>query len=232
MDIGKIVKSSSHIAYVCQVYGPREVEQAPVPADYAFGRFVRVQVRSKQASSHGEQRTPELENMSSEPRTYVIGVIYDTILVNPEFGSLGPRLSDGNQVELFSPDYISERAVLVSIMVLGMFQEQLPTVGHSEMRCIRHGVPLLSLELGSEIETLADEEVKAFHYFSEEAGASAPPFLHMGYLPHLLAQRNSLIPMVILQMIEQLERLLPNQTVTLSIVKRNFAWRLKVETTG
>ena len=46
MYIGKIVKSDSHINYVCQIYGPREVEVEPNPADYAFGRFVRVAVRS------------------------------------------------------------------------------------------------------------------------------------------------------------------------------------------
>ena len=54
----------------------------------------------------------------------------------------------------------------------------------------------------------------------------------MGYLPHIIAQRNSLLPMVTLQIIDQLERLFPQNTSLLSIVKRNFAWRLKVETTG
>ena len=29
MYIGKIVKSDSHINYVCQIYGPREVELEP-----------------------------------------------------------------------------------------------------------------------------------------------------------------------------------------------------------
>ena len=47
MYIGKIVKSDSHINYVCQIYGPREVELEPSPADYAFGRFVRIAVRAE-----------------------------------------------------------------------------------------------------------------------------------------------------------------------------------------
>ena len=34
------------------------------------------------------------------------------------------------------------------------------------------------------------------------------------------------------QIIDQLERLFPQNLSVLSIVKRNFAWRLKVETTG
>ncbi|HCJ35787.1 MAG TPA: hypothetical protein DHV65_16015, partial [Ktedonobacter sp.] len=57
-------------------------------------------------------------------------------------------------------------------------------------------------------------------------------YLHMGYLPHIIAQRNSLLPMVTLRIIDQLERLFPQNSSLLSIVKRNFAWRLKVETTG
>ena len=40
--LGKIAKSNSHTDYVCQVYGPGEVETPPIPADYAFGTFVRI----------------------------------------------------------------------------------------------------------------------------------------------------------------------------------------------
>src|SRR6266567_2405828 len=166
MYIGKIVKSDSHINYVCQIYGPREVEMEPSPADYAFGRFVRIAVRAEQDDTHDAKVIYAL-GKSTEPQTYAVGVIYDTILLNPAFGSLGPRLSNETQVELFSPDYISEKAVLIYVMVLG-----------------------------------------------------------------IIAQRNSLLPMVTLRIIDQLERLFPQNLPLLSIVKRNFAWRLKVETTG
>src|SRR5215469_483409 len=105
MYIGKIVKSDSHINYVCQIYGPREVELEPTPTDYAFGRFVRIAARSEQPDNYDIQVMLS-PSKSSEPRIYAIGVIYDTILLNPTFGSLGPRLSNEIQVELFSPDYI------------------------------------------------------------------------------------------------------------------------------
>ena len=79
-----------------------------------------------------------------------------------------------------------------------------------------------------------DDEVRAFHYFSDPAGGpdAQNAYLHMGYLPHIISQRNSLLPMVTLRIIDQLERLFPENLSVLSIVKRNFAWRLKVETTG
>jgi hypothetical protein len=233
MFIGKIVKSDSHINYVCQIYGPREVEVEPGPADYAFGRFVRVAIRSGQNDDPGG--LDYALGMSQEPVTYAIGVIYDTILLNPAFGSLGPRLSNETQVELFSPDYIAEKAVLIYVMVLGMMEMRpsgnVKVDGLPEVTSIMHGVPLLSLELGSEIETMTDEEVCAFHLFSD-SGEREQPYLHMGYLPHIIAQRSSLLPMVTLRIIDQLERLFPQNLALLSIVKRNFAWRLKVETTG
>src|SRR5256712_9210042 len=236
MFIGKIVKSDSHINYVCQIYGPREVEVEPGPADYAFGRFVRVAIRSEQSDSDDPHSDLNLAlGISYEPKTYATGVIYDTILLNPAFGSLGPRLSNETQVELFSPDYISEKAVLIYVMVLGMVEQRTNSQGKAEILSTMHGVPLLSLELGSEIEIMDDEEVRAFHFFSDpdRAGVDGQKaYLHMGYLPHIIAQRNSLLPMVTLRIIDQLERLFPQNSSLLSIVKRNFAWRLKVETTG
>jgi hypothetical protein len=234
MYIGKIVKSDSHINYVCQIYGPREVEVEPDPSDYAFGRFVRVAVRSGLSDDPNTQLDLAL-GKSQEPVTYAVGVIYDTILLNPAFGSLGPRLSNETQVELFSPDYISEKAVLIYVMVLGMVEQRTTPVGNADILSTMHGVPLLSLELGSEIETMDDEEVRAFHFFSDPVRPGIEgqkEYLHMGYLPHIIAQRNSLLPMVTLRIIDQLERLFPQNSSLLSIVKRNFAWRLKVETTG
>ncbi len=233
MFIGKIVKSDSHINYVCQIYGPREVEVEPGPADYAFGRFVRVAIRSEQSDSDDPHSDLNLAlGISYEPKIYAVGVIYDTILLNPAFGSLGPRLSNETQVELFSPDYISEKAVLIYVMVLGMIEQRMNPNGQAEFLSTMHGVPLLSLELGSEIETMTDAEVCAFHFFSDQREAVQREYLHMGYLPHIIAQRNSLLPMVTLRIIDQLEHLFPQNLPLLSIVKRNFAWRLKVETTG
>src|SRR5205807_4401333 len=102
MYIGKIVKSDSHINYVCQIYGPREVEVEPDPSDYAFGRFVRVAVRSGPSDDPNTQLDLAL-GKSQEPITYAVGVIYDTILLNPAFGSLGPRLSNETQVNSSPP---------------------------------------------------------------------------------------------------------------------------------
>src|SRR5262249_38485195 len=127
IGIGKIVRSESHVRYTCQVYGPGEVAVPPAPADFAFGSFVRIPLRASAARPSSTllaappsadvvafslpSTTPKLRD--AQARLSAIGLIYDTILVNPAFGALGPRLSNDEQVEIFSPDYLSERAVLV-----------------------------------------------------------------------------------------------------------------------
>ncbi len=231
MVIGKIVKSNSHINYICQIYGPLEIEVPPDGAAYAFGHFVRVAIHSRLSDlSHKRQKRDQSGDEASS--CYTVGVISDTQLLNPTFGSLGPRLSTEAQVELFSPDYISEKGVLVHLVMLGLMEEHRFSSGPPKTHIV-HGIPSLPLELNSSVETMTDEDVHQFHLFSDQEDAENQlEYLHMGYLPHMIAQQNSLIPLMILRIIDQLEQLFPQHLLLLSILKRNFAWRLKVETTG
>jgi hypothetical protein len=229
--IGKIVKSSSHVNYVCQIYGHLEIEDPPGVIDYAFGSFVRVAVSSRisDLSRHSLERD---QGMTQESSCYTVGVIYDTQLLNPAFGSLGPRLSNETQVELFSPDYLSEKAVLVHLIMLGLVERR-RSAGGSLKTHIVHGIPSFPLELNSSVETMTDEDIYQFHFFHDQGNdENRLEYLHMGYLPHMITQQNSLIPLVLLRIIERLELLFPQHCSLLSILKHNFAWRLKVETAG
>ncbi len=234
MIIGKVVKSDSHITYACQVYSAGEVEVQPDPSDCAFGQFVRAAVRGSSAASQAAGANGHISGGHRSGQqggeTWAIGIIYDTILLNPAFGTLGPRLSNAEQMEIFSPDYLSERAMLVYFSVLGLMERASPTSTHWR---VSHGVPPVALELGCEVETIDAGQMRAFHFFADEGEpGGAEPYLHMGYLPHLIAQRNSLLPQVTLRIVEQLEQLFPQNRALLNIVKSNFAWKLKVETTG
>lgn len=267
VGIGKIVRSESHVRYTCQIFGPGETAHPPAPNDYAFGAFVRIPLRLgpllPDALSHTLPERPYLGDSDVSPRrapdvierdgrapgdnVWAIGLLYDTILVNPAFGTLGPRLSNEEQVALFSPDYVMERAALVSILLLGT----MTAGGRGQPLRVAHGVPPLAPDLGAVVSTLDDAAVRAFHFYADApeaadalgsmpgrgmAGAapSAPyqPYLHMGYLPHSIAQDHPLLPMALLRVIERLEGLFPAQRALLSIVRRNFAWRLKVQTAG
>lgn len=229
VNIGKIVRSESHVRYICQVYSPGETGAPPNHSDYAFGAFVRIPLRTGPAQPDTLSPAPgdalSAGTGAAASAGWGIGLIYDTILLNPAFGALGPRLSNDEQVELFSPDYVAERAVLVSILLLGSVSSA--SAGRQRMT---HGVPALSPDLGAVVSTLSDDEVRAFHFFADDA--QSKPYLHMGYLPHAVAQDNPLLPMAVLRVIERLDRLFPEQQALLSIVKRNFAWRLKVQSAG
>lgn len=234
-DIGKIVRSESHVRYTCQVYAPGETATPPAPEDYSFGSFVRIPLRSGPAMPDALIAPPGDALPGHIPaESWAVGLIYDTILMNPAFGATGPRLSNDAQVELFSPDYVVERAVLLSVLLLGVIEQ-----GADGRMRVSHGVPALAPDLGAVVSPLGDESVRAFHYFADGGadaagaiGAPGRPYLHMGYLPHAVQQDNALLPMAILRVTERLEALFPERRALLSIVRRNFAWRLKVQSAG
>jgi hypothetical protein len=211
--IGVIVNSDSHIHYWCQVYGTHEIADPPTPQEYAFGQFVQIDLPGQEAD--GGAAMPVL-----------IGVIYDTVLVNPAFGSLGPRLSTSDeQRAIFSPDYLTERATLLRVLALG--------TGDVTNKQMYHGVPALALELGANVRPCTDDDVRAFHFFADDGPPGGDkPYLHMGYLPQLIGQPSGLLPQTALCILDQLQALFPAHIRLLSIVRRNLAWKLSVETAG
>jgi hypothetical protein len=204
MRIGKIVKSNTHVDYVCQVYGPGEiVEPHPSPEDYAFGTFVQVGL-----SADSAQTAPG--------SSYLVGLIYSTILMNPEFGNLGPRLSPPADLEVFSPDYLREQATLVGIVAVGQV-----TPGGTQQ-----GVPHLAATVGAEVAAMGADEVRAFHM--------SPPDndLALAYTPLLLAQGDPLVPHLLLNVINRLDDLFPGQHRQLAVLRGNLAWKTVVTPVG
>ena len=191
MQIGTIVKSTSHVDYVCQVFGPADAVSPPTPEDYAFGTFVRIGMNAGSG--------------------YLVGLISNTLLMNPEFGQLGPRLSPPADLEIFSPDYLSERAVLVSVVAVGQ------VTGDGD---VRHGIPLPAAALGARVEQMSDEQVRGFH--STSAG------LQIAYAPFLLAREDPLIPYLLVSVIDRLVGLFPDQARPLAVLRGNLAWKTAV----
>jgi hypothetical protein len=195
MQIGKIVKSNSHVDYVCQVNNPGETGHAPLPQDYAFGTFVRVE-------------------LNGEPG-YLVGLIYSTILMNPEFGNLGPRLSPSADLEVFSPDYLREQATLVGILAVGQV-----TVGGE----VFQGVPAVAPAVNAAVEAMTPAEVRGFH----ESAAG----LTLAYVPRLLTEGEALVPHLLLRVVEQLAALFPDCTRQLAVLRGNLAWKAAVAPAG
>jgi hypothetical protein len=157
--IAKIVASRSHVDYVGRVIDKLDAESAPASEDYGFAQFVSLPV---------------------DESTETVGVIYDTQLVNPEYGSFGPRLSPPSELSILSPDYLNEQGVVVGVLLLGW----------RDAEGAHHAVPRRVIPVGQEILAMPDEEVLKFHrdaagtlrlhYYSQvvsHAGAFALPLL-------------------------------------------------------
>lgn len=197
IEIGKIVKSNSHVDYVCQVHGPGEAERLPSPADYAFGTMVLISLNDQGRSD------------SFESRDALVGIIYNTQLLNPEFGGLGPRLSPQLELEIFSPDYLSETATLVGILTLGW---------RGANGVFHQGVPILSAMVNGSVYTLTPEEVADFHQDLDGK-------LHLRYIPILLGQNNPLIDQLIISLTQKLVSQFPACQQQLDLIRNNLAWK-------
>ena len=197
--IGKVVKSNTHIDYICQVYGPGEYDPEPAPADYAFGGFVAIEMEPDQPS--GSQ---------------LVGVIYNTLLVNPDYGNLGPRLSSHRDLEVFSPDYLSETATLIGIMALGWIGAD----GRAQQ-----GVPGPASTINAPVRQLGETEIRDFH--RNDHGQ-----VQLHYVPLLMAQGDLLISPLLINIVDRLSALFPDQQQQLSVMRNNLAWKNIVRPAG
>jgi hypothetical protein len=196
--IGKIVKSNTHIDYVCQVYSANEVVECPKPADYCFGGFVSILLNGTAESGQ------------------LIGVIYNTLLMNPDFGSLGPRLSPQDDVAVFTPDYLEETATLVGVLAVGWVDED----GR-----YHQGVPSLAATLNNAVHCLSEEGLRRFH--EDDGGRVA-----LRYAPLLLSQNSSLTMPLLINIIDRLGELFPHQRGQLKLMRNNLAWKSVVQPVG
>jgi hypothetical protein len=194
--IGTIVKSNSHISYMCRVFGKLESAEQPGPDGYAFGTFVTL------APVEGTDVT-------------LVGVVRDTLLVNPEYGSVGPRLSSEDDLAVFSPDYLNEKGVLVDILILGWKDN----IG------AHHGIPALAAQVGTKVDTMSEDDVYRFH---SDGGSR---FL-MGYLPSLVMRNDPMIASLLLSVLERLEPYFPQQRRVIGVLKNNLAWKSRVVPAG
>ena len=196
MVIGTIVKSNSHISYLCRVYGKLETDSVPGPERYAFGTFV-----SLAPTDEGGIR--------------LVGVVRDTVLLNPDYGNLGPRLSSSDDLAVFSPDYLNETGVLVDVLVLGWV----------ENGSAHHTVPALSAQVGTRVQTMDESDVVAFH--RDPRGR----FL-MGYYPQLMVGNDPMVASLLHAILERLEPAFPAQARVIGVLKNNLAWKARVVPAG
>ena len=175
------------------MYNRDEIAHPPAPADYSFATFVRIDL-PEPADGH------------------LVGLIYDTTLMNPDFGNLGPRLSPPADLEIFSPDYLMEKAFLLGIVAIGWVDREGAT---------HQGVPLLAGVVDAMVEPMADEDVAVFH-------CDVDVFC-IRYAPLLIKHNNILATDLLLAVIERLQTQFPEECERLDVLRKNLAWRSIVQ---
>ena len=197
VQIGSIVSSNSHLDYVVEVYKERDCERPPKLSEREFGQpvFIKKTIDGTEYA--------------------VMGIIYNTQLVDPDQGRTGPRLAQDDQAQ-FTPGYIEERTTLAGVALLG-------TARITENRSITeptHRMPRWTLEVDDTVYHCPDELTGAFHTVDGQ--------VQMSYVDRLLDIAGDLGAEVITALINRLRHVLPdddsNQRV-LDVVEQNVEWQ-------
>lgn len=193
-EIGRVVGSSDQADYVVQIHNPADVPEPPSPHERSFGQFVAIPV---------------------DDDDRLIGVIYTTQLINPTYGSLGPRLSTEQELPVFTPDYLAETATVVGISILGTAR----VVGGATLYDQR--TPSVAASVDASACLLDDDEMLAFH----RPGGT----LRLAYFPRLLSRPVPTLPDLLCSILDRLIHAFPEDRPRLAVARQNLLWRATIE---
>lgn len=186
--IARIVSSNSHIDYVGRIIDDLDTDDPPKQDDYGFGQFVQIDL--------GDE--------------HVIGIIYNSMLVNPEYASFGPRLTPKPELTNFSVDFINEQGILVGILLLGTLA--------SDGR-LTHGVPRRIVPPGHDVVSIDASTVRRFHTDSNNA-------LQVHYYSQVVSHAGAFGISLLESIIEQLSQDCPlPDRQRLDVLKQTLAWQ-------
>lgn len=135
LELGKVVKSNSHCDYVVQLHDRMSVVNPPEPDDCGFGSFVK---------------------LGNGDRSPIVGIVYNSQLLNPLFLNNGPRLSSEPD-PVFAPDLINETRTLLGVALIG-------TLVPSEAGFYgEQGIPREIVPVNTRVTCMGREEIHRFH---------------------------------------------------------------------
>lgn len=190
--IGQLASTSSHVSYQCRVHNEGEREVRPPPSDYAFGRFVSVDLQEEDGSHLGES----------------VGVIVDTVLVDPDFGGGSSHLEEPD-IEVTMPGYLQGVYTLIEVIAIGWRSREGSYV---------QGVPPHAPRLGAALRAMNESGAREFHM-------PRPGQFQIDYLTFLTAQNQPLISQLVLQKIDWLQQAFPDERQSLGVIYNLVAWR-------
>ena len=190
--LARIVKSNSHVDYVGRIVDVLDTDTPPLASDYGFAQFVSIPLDEHE----------------------VIGIVYNSLLANPDYGNYGPRLSPMTDLSVLSPDYLNEQGVLIGILLLG-WRERATNANH-------HAVPRRVIPVNQDIYRLSDEEVQKFHTDTEG-------HVQLHYYSQIITHAGPFSVSLIEAILEQLEpACTPEDRQRLCVLKGALMWQRTV----
>ena len=187
MKIAKIVSSNSHIAYIARVLEERDGVGVPTAEDYGFGKFVRMQCDAER----------------------VVGIIFDSRLVNPEYSFGAPRLAETPAMGDLKRDLVNEQKALVGILLLGSIRDGVAA----------QQIPHRVVPAGCLVEAMETDEVVRFHKDGGEA-------VQMHYFPNLMAMSGALAIPLAKTIIDQLSpHCTEGDRQRLAVMSSSLSWK-------
>jgi hypothetical protein len=193
MKIAKIVKSNSHVDYVGRVLDRLDSPQPPAPEHYRFGQFVLIPT--------------DAETM--------VGIVYNTLLINPDYDRLGPRLSGSTEINsVFSPDLMDEQGVLIGLLLVGWIDAE---------GAAHQSIPRPVIPANSDVVVMSDAEVHAFHTKSDNR-------LSLGYYAQVVTHARQFAPQLLLAVLDQLESMFEhNSKSEIAVLRRTLNWQMVMQ---
>jgi hypothetical protein len=189
MKIAKIVGSNSHVDYIARVIDDLDSSEPPGAEDFGFSTFVSIPL---------------------EKQARIIGVIYNSMLMNPDYANYGPRLSPKPDLGNFSPDFIDEQGCLIGILLLGSIDDK----GE-----ITQGVPNRVIPAGQDVLRSDEDTIKRFH--SDEGGN-----IRIHYYSQVTSHAGNFAAPLLESIIERLsESCSDEDEKRLGVLKRNLTWQ-------
>jgi hypothetical protein len=185
--------------YIAEVYKDRDCDRPPKLHEREFGQPVFIK-KIVDGTEHA-----------------IVGVIYDTQLVDPDQGRTGPRLAQDDQAQ-FTPGYIEERTTLAGIALLGTAV----VTNDRTLTDPSHQMPRWTLEVDDTVYHCPDPLVESFHRVDGK--------VQLAYMDRLVDIAGDFGSEVVVALVDRLRGMLPeddpNQRV-LDVVEQNVQWQAR-----
>ena len=202
LAIGSIVKSESHMDYTVEILDGNVLDREPEPHEYGFGQPVFIKT-------------------TVDGTDYVMmGVIYDTQLVDPDQGRAGPRLAQDDQRQ-FTPGYVEEQTTFAGVALLGTAE----VAPDDSIVNPDHEMPPWTLSVDDTVLRCPDAVTVAFHTDENDG-------LRMAYWDRLLDVAGDFGVEVTLAMIERLRDAFDEDDSNhqvLDVIERNVRWQASTD---